>query len=307
MEHQPVLLDEVITGLEIIPDGIYIDGTFGRGGHAEAILKRLNANGHLIAIDKDLDAISYAENYFAHDKRFAIVQGSFANIGEVATQCGVLGRVNGVLLDLGVSSPQLDNPDRGFSFINEGPLDMRMDKTQALTAEILVNHAKESELADVFYELGEERFARRVAHAIVLARMDSPISTTRQLAEIVKAAIPKWEKHKHPATRVFQAIRIHVNHELEDLSKGLSQSLEVLAPHGRLAVISFHSLEDRMVKQFMLSAEQGPKLPKEVAVLSKNVKSKFRRVGKAIKPQAAEIELNVRARSAVLRLGEKLS
>lgn len=304
--HQAVLLKEVIEGLQIVPEGIYIDGTFGRGGHTEAILEHLGPYGRVIAIDKDEEAVTYAKKHFEQESRLTIVQGSFANIGEVATQYGVLGRVNGVLFDLGVSSPQLDNPERGFSFMHDGPLDMRMDKTQGLSAETFVNQAKETDMANVFFELGEERFSRRVARAIVSARLASPITSTVVLAEIVKAAIPKWEKHKHPATRVFQAIRIHVNRELEDLQQGLKQGVAVLAPQGKLAVISFHSLEDRIVKQFMLNAEQGPRLPKEVAVISKNI-TNFKRLGKAIKPQANEIAFNVRSRSAVLRLGEKLS
>lgn len=306
-KHQSVLLHESIKGLAIKPDGIYFDGTFGRGGHSQEILNQLNDTGRLFAIDKDPDAIQYAKDHFGLDKRFQIFHGSFARIEEFAIQAGVSGTVNGVLLDLGVSSPQLDNPERGFSFMQQGPLDMRMDVTQSISAANFVNEAEVDELASVFRLYGEERFAGRIARAIVEARKGTPITTTLQLAEIVKEANPKWEKHKHPATRVFQAIRIHVNQELTDLSSCLEQSLKILAPGGRLAVISFHSLEDRIVKQFMRNKEQGERPPPEVPVRYEEMKTNFKKVGKAIKPQDNEIKDNVRARSAVLRIGEKLA
>ena len=209
--HQSVLLNESISSLEIKSGGTYFDGTFGRGGHSAEILKHLDERGRLFAIDKDLEAIECAEDLFNLDKRFHIFQGSFAKIREFAAQANVLGTVDGILLDLGVSSPQLDNPERGFSFMQQGPLDMRMDATQAISAAQFVNEAEVEELAHVFRVYGEERFAGRIARAIVEARKETPFSTTLQLAEIVKEANPKWEKHKHPATRVFQAIRIHVN------------------------------------------------------------------------------------------------
>lgn len=305
--HQSVLLHESINGLAIKADGIYFDGTFGRGGHSQELLNHLNDKGRLFAIDKDPDAIQYAKDHFGLDKRFHIFHGSFAKIKDFATEAGVLGSVNGILLDLGVSSPQLDNPERGFSFMQQGPLDMRMDITQAVSAAKFVNEAEVDEMASIFRLYGEERFAGRIARAILEARKIKPITTTLQLAEIVKEANPKWEKHKHPATRVFQAIRIHVNQELDELTSCLEQCLDVLAPGGRLAVISFHSLEDRIVKQFMRDKEQGHRPPPEVPVKYEQLKTGFKRVGKAIMPQENELKDNIRSRSAVLRIGEKLA
>lgn len=305
--HKSVLLDESIEALAIKADGIYFDGTFGRGGHSLELLKYLNEQGRLFAIDKDPDAITYAKNHFQDDKRFQIMHGSFANIREFAAKEQVLGQVDGILLDLGVSSPQIDTPERGFSFIQQGPLDMRMDLTQDLNAQKFISEADANEMADIFRLYGEERFAGRIARAIVAARTITPITTTLQLAEIVKEANPKWEKHKHPATRVFQAIRIHVNQELNDLTQCLNNCIEVLAPGGRLAVISFHSLEDRIVKQFMRNKEQGERLPPEVPVRYEETKTNFKRVGKAIMPDENEIKDNVRARSAVLRIGKKIA
>ena len=305
--HRSVLLEESIAGLAIKPDGIYVDGTFGRGGHSRAILQQLNQSGRLIAIDKDLDAIDYAEKHFSTDKRFTIAHGTFANLAQVTEQLGVYGQVNGILLDLGVSSPQLDNPERGFSFMQDGPLDMRMDSTQTLDAARFVNEADANEMTMVFRQYGEERFAGRIARAIVLAREEAPILTTAALAELVKEANPKWEKHKHPATRVFQAIRIHINQELTDLTDCLKQCVGSLAIGGRLAVISFHSLEDRIVKQFMRTEEHGIQPPLGVPIKAVDIQTHFRRVGKAIKPHADEIKENVRSRSAVLRIGEKIA
>lgn len=305
--HESVLLHESIKGLTIKSDGCYFDGTFGRGGHSKEILNHLSEKGRLFAIDKDLDAIEYAKDNFGLDKRFQIFHGSFAKIRDFAAHAGVLGAVNGILLDLGVSSPQLDNPERGFSFMQQGPLDMRMDLSQAISAAQFVNEAEANEMAAIFRKYGEERFAGRIARAIVEARKLEPITTTLQLAEIVKEANPKWEKHKHPATRVFQAIRIHVNQELTDLSSCLEQCIDVLAPGGRLVVISFHSLEDRIVKQFMRDKEQGIRPPPEVPMRHEEMKSNFKRVGKAVMPQEVEVKENVRARSAVLRIGEKLA
>lgn len=303
--HQSVLLQEAIDGLAIKPDGIYIDGTFGRGGHSQAILQQLTGSGRLIAIDKDPEAIRHAQALFADDKRFSIYQGSFANLADFAREAGVYGRVDGVLLDLGVSSPQIDNPERGFSFMHNGPLDMRMDLTQSLDAAGFINHAEADEMAAIFRLYGEERFAGRIARAIVEARAKAPIETTEVLAEIVKQANPKWEKHKHPATRVFQAIRIHVNQELNDLTRCLDEVIDTMAVGGRLAVISFHSLEDRIVKQFMRDKEKGPSLPPGIPVRNVELQTCFKRVGKAIKASDAEIKQNVRARSAILRIGEK--
>lgn len=305
--HQPVLLQEAIKGLAIQADGVYVDGTFGRGGHSQAILQHLNAEGRLIAIDKDHEAIAFAKTHFAQDSRFKIVQGSFAALGEITHKLNIFGKIHGILLDLGVSSPQLDDAGRGFSFLQQGPLDMRMDREQHLDAARFINQASVEDMEKIFKMYGEERFARRIAKAIISAREQSPIQTTTALAEIVKAAHPKWEKHKHPATRVFQAIRIHINTELSDLLACLKQCVATLAVGGRLAVISFHSLEDRIVKQFMQTEENGRQPPADIPVKAVDIKTHFKRVGKAIKPGLDEIERNVRARSAVLRIGEKIA
>lgn len=307
MRHQSVLLQEAINGLAIKPEGIYVDGTFGRGGHSRAILQHLSSSGRLIAIDKDLEAIDYAHQQFSNDPRFQIFQGSFARLVEFSKEAGVLGQINGILLDLGVSSPQLDNPERGFSFMQQGPLDMRMDLSQELDAATFVNKAEAEEMATIFRDYGEERFAGRIARAIVEARQRKPIKTTDALAEIVKQANPKWEKHKHPATRVFQAIRVHVNQELNDLRACLNDALKVLAQGGRLAVISFHSLEDRIVKQFMRDKEYGQRPPPGVPIRNSELKTCFKRIGKAMKATEAEIKENIRARSAILRIGEKIA
>lgn len=305
--HRSVLLDESMDALAIAPDGIYVDGTFGRGGHSRAILARLSDKGRLIALDKDLEAVEYAHMHFSDDPRFTIEHASNAQLASVCEKLGVHGRVNGILLDLGVSSPQLDNAERGFSFMHDGPLDMRMDSTQALDAARFVNEADAIEMTQVFRQYGEERFAGRIARAIVRAREESPILTTAVLAEIVKEANPKWEKHKHPATRVFQAIRIHINQELTDLTNCLNQCVGALAVGGRLAVISFHSLEDRLVKQFMRAEEEGIQPPRGVPIRAAEIKTYFKRVGKAMKPSDEEIKANVRSRSAVLRKGEKIA
>lgn len=305
--HASVLLQESITGLNIVPNGVYIDGTFGRGGHAQAILDHLNEDGRLIAFDKDLEAVAHAKAHFENDKRFLMIHDSFLNMESVAKDHDVFERVDGVLLDLGVSSPQLDDAERGFSFQKDGPLDMRMNREQALDAAVFVNQASVQEMADVFKRYGEERFALRIARAIERERAVEPIMTTARLAEIVKAANPKWERHKHPATRVFQAIRIYVNHELDDLVEGLRAAVHVLGKKGRLVVISFHSLEDRLVKRFMKVEEQGVELPRGLPVSVDTCLQTFKRIGKAIKPSEMEMEQNPRARSAVLRIGEKLS
>lgn len=305
--HRSVLLQESIAALAIKPDGIYIDGTFGRGGHTHALLQQLQPNARVIAVDKDLQAITYGKERFAADTRLTWVHDSFANVLQIAQQQGVDGHVDGILLDLGVSSPQLDDAERGFSFMQPGPLDMRMDQTQPQDAAQWINHTAQAEMAEAFRTYGEERFAGRIARAIVEARAISPITTTQVLAEIVKKANPKWEKHKHPATRVFQAIRIVVNQELADLERGLQDCIKVLAIGGRLAVISFHSLEDRIVKQFMRREEQGVQLPRHIPVKAEEIKTHFKRIGKAVKPHDEEVKENIRSRSAVLRIGEKIA
>lgn len=298
--HASVLLQESIAGLNIVPNGVYIDGTFGRGGHTQAILENLNEEGRLIAFDKDLEAVAYAKAHFAKDKRFLMIHDSFLNMESVAKEHHVFERVDGVLLDLGVSSPQLDDASRGFSFQKEGPLDMRMNREQALDASTFVNQASVQEMTDIFKRYGEERFALRIARAIERERAINPIVTTARLAEIVKAANPKWERHKHPATRVFQAIRIHVNHELDDLVEGLRAAVHVLGRRGRLVVISFHSLEDRLVKRFMKVEEQGVELPRGLPVSVDACLQTFKRIGKAIKPSDMEMEHNPRDRKSVV-------
>ena len=304
--HHPVLLEEALDALAIKPAGIYIDGTFGRGGHSRAILGLLGPQGRLLAIDKDPAAVQVAHEEFTADQRFTIQRGSFAMLKRMVEQTGVAKRVDGILLDLGVSSPQLDDADRGFSFLKDGPLDMRMDPETGRSAAQWLDHAPEQEIVRVLKEYGEERFARRIARAIVTARAEHPIASTKRLAEIVSAANPKWEQGKHPATRTFQAVRIHINRELEDLEAGLEQSVELLAGGGRLVVISFHSLEDRCVKRFIQREARGGDLPPDLPLTQDQLAIRLRPVGKAIRPDAEEITANPRARSAVLRVAERV-
>jgi len=307
MEHRPVLLDEVLEALHIRADGIYLDGTFGRGGHSAAIMAQLNESGRLLAMDKDPQAIDVAQQRFAGDPRFSIVRGSYTMLGQEVEKRGWKGKVDGILLDLGVSSPQLDDPSRGFSFRHDGPLDMRMDPDSGLSAAEWLSTAKEAEIAQVLKEYGEERFAKRIARAIVHEREQAPITTTARLAKIVAEANPKWERDKHPATRSFQAIRIYINGELEELEQVLEQSVQMLAPGGRLAIISFHSLEDRRVKRFIRDEARGGDFPPDLPVTDAQLKRRLRAVGKDIRAGEAELAVNPRARSAVLRVAERLS
>lgn len=302
--HAPVMLEEAIDGLRIRADGFYVDGTFGRGGHSAAILAALGADGRLLAFDKDHTAVAEARRRFGDDPRFAIVHGSFAGIGQAVGQRGMAGRVDGLLLDLGVSSPQLDDPQRGFSFQADGPLDMRFNQGAEPSAAQWLAEAAESEIADVLHAYGEERFARRIARRIVAVRGEQPIVGTRQLAELVAGTCPVKERHKHPATRTFQAIRIYLNRELDDLQQALRDALDVLARGARLVVISFHSLEDRIVKRFMRDAARGPRLPKGLPVMHSETLGRLRVLGKARHPSAAEVRRNPRARSAVMRVAE---
>lgn len=306
-QHQPVLLTESIDALAINPEGIYIDGTYGRGGHSQALLDRLGDKGRLIAIDKDLAAIDDARQRFLDEPRFQIEHASYGDIVLICDKLSIKGQVDGILLDCGVSSPQLDESERGFSFNQDGPLDMRMNTQAGVDAKTWVNETAEQEMIDVFRRYGEERYAKRIAGAIVKARVESSFETTLQLAEVVKQAHPRWEKHKHPATRVFQAIRIEINNELTDLEQFLVDALDVLAIGGRLAIISFHSLEDRLVKHFMKQQEKGPVIPKEIPIMPEAYQAKLKRIyRKGIKASECEINQNVRARSAMLRVGEKL-
>lgn len=304
--HRPVLLPQVIEAMRIQANGIYIDGTFGRGGHANAILQNLGPEGTLLAIDKDPQAVASAENQYAGDHRFHIECSSFAQIRSLAAERGWIGRVNGILLDLGVSSPQLDDPDRGFSFKRDGDLDMRMDPTKGISAAQWIKEVSENELSRVFREFGEERYAKRIARAIVKERQVSPITKTGHLAAVIAKAHPSWQSGKDPATRCFQAIRIFINQELDDLQNCLSQVLEVLAPKGRLVVISFHSLEDRIVKRFMRDQSRGDRFPVDLPVTVDQLQPNLTIVGKAIVPDEVELRENPRARSSVLRVAEKL-
>lgn len=305
--HRPVLLREVIEGLSLRPDGVYVDGTFGRGGHARAILQRLGPEGRLVAFDKDPDAVEAGKKLVAEDARFAIERGSFAMLEQQMVSRNLAGKVDGILLDLGVSSPQLDESVRGFSFTREGPLDMRMDPDSGISAADWLASASEQDIAEVLKTLGEERHARRIARAIVAARAQAPIRTTGRLAEIVARANPSHEKGKHPATRTFQAIRIFINRELEDLEVCLPQAVNALAPGGRLVVISFHSLEDRIVKRFMREQAKGDVFPPGVPVTQDQLCPTLRVVGKAVYPSDAEVAANPRARSAVMRVAERLT
>ena len=305
LKHISVLLSEALQGLAVRPDGLYIDGTFGRGGHSRAVLGQLSAEGRLLGFDKDPEAIRVGQQLAAEDGRFVVVQRSFAEMADELRRRGLHGQVDGVLLDLGVSSPQLDDPARGFSFLNDGPLDMRMNPSLGQSAAEWINSADEADIATVLWEYGEERFSRRMARAIVSRRAEQPFTRTADLAEVIKVANPAWEKHKHPATRAFQGIRIFINRELEDLADGLKAALDVLAPGGRLAVISFHSLEDRQVKHFMRREAKGAPLPRNLPVRDADIQVSLNLIGKAIKPSAEEVAANPRARSAVLRVAEK--
>jgi len=302
--HEPVLRDEAVAALNVRADGRYVDATFGRGGHTRAILARLGAAGRVLAMDRDPDAIAAATAEFGGDARVAIVRRTFSMLGETIAEQGWAGRVNGILFDLGVSSPQLDAAERGFSFLRDGPLDMRMDPSRGESAADWLRCADEAEIADVLHTLGDERYARRIARAIVRSRVAAPITTTRQLATLVAEAVPTRERSKDPATRTFQAIRLHVNRELDELAAALPQALAALAPGGRLAVISFHSLEDRMVKQFLRREARGAELPPDLPVRHVEIPVRLRLVGKAIRPGEDEVRRNPRARSAVLRVAE---
>ncbi len=304
--HLPVLLAEVTENLSVKADGIYVDATFGRGGHAQEILKRLGENGKLILIDKDPLAIAHAKQTFGKDPRCVIKHGSFAKLSMILEDLGLVGKVDGILLDLGMSSPQLDDADRGFSFQREGKLDMRMNTTEGQSAAQWIATVKEEDLANTLWAYGEERFSRRIARSIVKHRLENPITTTKELAEIVAAAIPRWEKGKNPATRSFQAIRIEINHELDELKQVLDQCLEGLSVKGRLLVISFHSLEDRIVKRFIQTHEKGGDFPPGLPVTHDMWHPRLKRIGKAVKPSSQEVAVNARARSAVLRIAEKL-
>ncbi|HXG27779.1 MAG TPA: 16S rRNA (cytosine(1402)-N(4))-methyltransferase RsmH [Nevskiales bacterium] len=307
MEHQPVLMQAVLEALAIRPDGLYVDATYGRGGHSRAILQRLGPEGRLLAFDRDPQACGQAWRELGREPRFRIRPGSFTQLGAALAEEGLGGRVHGILFDLGVSSPQLDEAARGFSFLREGPLDMRMDPQTGASVAAWLARAEREEISRVLREYGEERHHWRIAGAIVRARDTAPITTTTQLADIVARAMPgprqPQRKKMHPATRTFQALRIFINRELEELDAVLPQALEALAPGGRLAVISFHSLEDRRVKRFLRDCARPPQDPRD---LGPAPAPRLRLIGKAVMASEAEIAANPRARSAVLRVAEKL-
>jgi 16S rRNA (cytosine1402-N4)-methyltransferase len=288
-------------------NGIYLDGTFGRGGHARALLARLGARGRLLAVDRDPEAVTVGNALAAEDSRFEIEQARYSQLPALAAARGWSGRIDGILLDLGVSSPQLDRPERGFSFNADAALDMRMDPSSHPSAAEWLASAAEQDIARVLHEFGEERFARRIARAIVRERQKAPIRSTRQFATLIEGAVPTREPGKHPATRSFQAIRIEINNELGELRKFLAAVCELLAAGGRLAVISFHSLEDRIVKRFIRDESQGASMPKGVPLRDAELKRRMRPIGRAVRPSQAEVERNPRARSAVLRTAERLA
>jgi 16S rRNA (cytosine1402-N4)-methyltransferase len=303
LQHTTVMLEEAIAALQIEPDGIYLDATFGMGGHSRGILERLSPRGRLIVLDRDPLAIAAAERL--GDARIDAAQVAFAGMREVTAQLGVA-KLDGVLLDLGVSSPQLDDAARGFSFRSDGPLDMRMDPTRGTSAARWLAEAEEAELSEVIKKYGEERFAKQIARAIVAARQINPITTTRQLAGIAASAVRTREAGQDPATRTFQAIRIHINQELEELALALPQAVDLLAQGGRLAVISFHSLEDRIVKRFMRAQCKRPDVPPGLGIRESELPlPRLRPVGKPLRPGAAEVGRNRRSRSATLRVAER--
>jgi 16S rRNA (cytosine1402-N4)-methyltransferase len=305
-KHTTVLLDEAVNALAIKPEGFYIDGTYGRGGHSQLILEQLNEQGRLLGIDKDPQAISSGEEILKQDKRLSMYQGSFATIKELAKEKNFLGQVDGVLLDLGVSSPQLDDAKRGFSFLRDGPLDMRMDPTTGLSAAEWLRHAEEGEIKDVLKRFGEEKFGLRIAKKIIEKRAISPLTTTQQLVDIIDEAVPVKDKFKHPSTRSFQGIRIFINDELSDLEKVLDGILEVLKPGGRMVIISFHSLEDRIVKRFIRKHVQGDEFPRGLPVTEEQMNKRLIAHGRAIKATKEQIDANPRSRSAVMRIAEKI-
>jgi 16S rRNA (cytosine1402-N4)-methyltransferase len=308
--HKPVLLDEVIEALDIRADGFYIDGTFGRGGHSREIIKRLGPKGRLLAFDKDPDAVMSVDNNLIQDERFEIIKGSFTMLMQHVKRHEVEAQVAGVLFDFGVSSPQLDDAERGFSFRFDAPLDMRMNPAEGQSVAEWLAHASETEIANVIYDYGEERASRRIAKAIVNARSENPVTTTTQLEALVyKAAPPRKHAKKlgdvHPATKTFQALRIFINRELDEIKEVLPQAVDVLCPKGRLAAISFHSLEDRIVKRFMRDQSTPTAYPAELPIIPDSNDVKLKLIGKKTRATKEEINENPRARSATLRVAER--
>ena len=305
--HQPVLLTEAVDALAIRADGNYIDGTFGRGGHSALILSHLGESGRLIAFDQDPEAIAAAHKRFGDDTRFEIVHENFSAMAEVIQDKGLVGQIDGVLLDIGVSSPQFDDAERGFSFSQSGPLDMRMNPEEGVSAAEWLSQAEAKDIARVLRIYGEEKFAKKIAYAIVDSREETPITTTGQLASLITAAVPKKNQHKNPATRSFQAIRIYINRELEVLQETLEQVNDLLAVGGRLSVISFHSLEDRITKRFIKKMTSEPSALHDLPIRNDDIIKPMKKIGKAIKAGEQELDVNPRARSAVLRIAERVS
>ena len=303
--HVPVLLEPVLAGLDVKAGGCYVDATFGRGGHSRAILDRLGDAGRLIGIDRDPAAVASASETIRNDERFEIIRGDYAELEAFLAARGLVGRIDGILMDLGVSSPQLDEAERGFSFRRDGPLDMRMDPGAGASAASWLASVEEAELRRVLKTYGEEKSAARIARAIVAARETAPLKTTVQLADVVAAAAPAHGSRKHPATKTFQAIRIVINNELGQLEDGLRQAVNVLAPGGRLCVISFHSLEDRIVKRFMRDESREPEQYRGMPDMPDDVRPRLKLLGRQQSANAAEVLANARARSARLRVAER--
>lgn len=306
-KHDTVLLQEAVEALNIQSSGIYVDGTYGRGGHSALILGQLGTQGHLVVTDKDPTAIAHARLQYAEDARVAVWHGSFCEFPEALTVAGLGNRIDGLLLDLGVSSPQIDDAERGFSFMRDGPLDMRMNTAAGDSAAEWLARAPEAEIADVLWRYGEEKFSRHIARKIVSVRIQTPLVTTLQLADLIADVVRKREPGKHPATRSFQAIRIKVNRELEDVELCLRQAVAQLAPGGRLVVISFHSLEDRIVKHYLREVSTPPALPRGLPVMPQQVQPPMRLVGKAVRAGDEEVANNVRSRSAIMRIAERVT
>jgi 16S rRNA (cytosine1402-N4)-methyltransferase len=305
--HRSVLLQESISGLNIKPDGIYIDATFGRGGHSAEILKQLSNKGRLIALDRDDTAIESAQR-FIDDPRFSIHHVAFSHIEDVVNELELMCNIDGVLMDIGVSSPQLDDASRGFSFQKDGPLDMRMDRSSGISAADWLNKADLDEITMVLKTYGEEKFGKRIAHAVIEQRAIKPLETTAEFAQLIDKAVPVKDKFKHPATRSFQGVRIFINGELDQLNQGLAGAVKVLKTGGRLVVISFHSLEDRVAKRFIRKLSKGKDIPRGLPITQQEIDADklVIAIGRAVKPSAEEVAQNVRCRSSVLRTAEKL-
>ncbi len=306
-KHEPVLLEEVLAALAITEQGCYLDATFGRGGHSQEILKRLGLGGRLLGLDRDPTAIALGRERYAGESRLQLVQCAFADLTDALQSVGMTQGLDGALFDLGVSSPQLDDAARGFSFMHDGPLDMRMDNSTGMTAASWLAKVSEHELLRVISQYGEERFAKRIASAIVQQRHVKSLTTTAELAQLVSAVVPTREPGKHPATRTFQAIRIAINAELEQVEQAMQAVLDVLNPGGRLCVISFHSLEDQCVKQFIQRNSQDDPMFSGLPVVPPERRARLKRIGKAIHASDAEVRRNPRARSAILRVAEKVA